>query len=85
MVEKISISLDDDVFEQVNKKLMLEIVNKIQDSIIEIIDKYKIDCIGFIPPTVARKTQLMTFVSKYLRHSCKELEIYNFIRTISQK
>ncbi|MCK4635612.1 MAG: hypothetical protein KAT32_02015 [Candidatus Moranbacteria bacterium] len=58
-----------------NKELMLNIVNKIQNSASEIIDKYNIDCIGFIPPTVARKTQLMKFISEYLKYSCKELRI----------
>ncbi len=50
-----------------NKKIMLEIVSKIQDSINEIIKTHQIKAVGFIPPTVARQTQLMTFLAKNLK------------------
>lgn len=50
-----------------NNALMNNIVSKIQDSIDKIIDEYNIDCVGFIPPTVSRKTQLMTFLHKKLK------------------
>lgn len=59
-----------------NTVLMNGIVNKMQDSISEIIQKYEIDCVGFIPPTVARKMQLMTFINKKLDISgCKKINI----------
>jgi len=60
-----------------NIVLMNEIVNKIQGSVTEIIEKYDIDCIGFVPPTVARKTQLMTFLDKKLNvGNCKRVDIF---------
>lgn len=40
---------------------------KVKNSIDEIILKYKIDAVAFIPPTVARKTQLMDFLSKKIK------------------
>lgn len=49
-----------------NTAVMLYIVEKIQDSINHLILKYNIDAIGFIPPTVIRKTQLMTFLANRL-------------------
>lgn len=50
-----------------NTAVMNYIVDNIRDSINYIIKNYNIDAIGFIPPTVMRKTQLMTFISKKLR------------------
>jgi len=47
-----------------NRVLMKNIVGKIQESVNIIISQYQIDCVAFIPPTVARKTQLMTFISQ---------------------
>ena len=59
-----------------NTALMNAIVDKIQDSIIEIIDKYNIDCVGYIPPTVARKVQLMTVLADKLDTSqCKKIKL----------
>ncbi|MCK5412835.1 MAG: hypothetical protein KAI57_00485 [Candidatus Pacebacteria bacterium] len=56
-----------------NKVLMKVIVDKIQKSIDKIVQQYKIDCVAFIPPTVARKTQLMTFIAQQLRTSCDKI------------
>lgn len=50
----------------VNTPVMMYIVGKIQDSINHLVSRYRIDAIGFIPPTVVRKTQLMTFLAKRL-------------------
>ncbi len=50
-----------------NTAVMNYIVDNIRESINYIIKTYNIDAIGFIPPTVMRKTQLMTFISKKLR------------------
>ncbi len=58
-----------------NKVLMTNIVNEIQDSVDKIISKYDIDCLGFIPPTVIRKTQLMTFIANKLAYSCDKITI----------
>lgn len=52
-----------------NTPVMMYIVKNIQDSIDHIVSKYSIDAIGFIPPTVVRKTQLMTFLAKRLNLS----------------
>lgn len=56
-----------------NKALMMKIVEKMQESVSIIISLYNIDCIGFIPPTVARKTQLMTFIAQRLNVPCKKI------------
>lgn len=56
-----------------NKVLMMKIVKKIQESADIIIPQYNIDCVGFIPPTVARKTQLMTFIAQRLNVPCKKI------------
>ena len=50
-----------------NTALMTYIVDNIRDSIDYIIKEYDIDAVAFIPPTVMRKTQLMTFLAKKLR------------------
>jgi len=50
-----------------NAAVMNVIIDSIRDSVKYIIDKYNIDAIGFIPPTVMRKSQLMTFISKKIR------------------
>ena len=50
-----------------NTAVMNYIVDNIRDGVNYIIKNYNIDAIGFIPPTVMRKTQLMTFISKKLR------------------
>lgn len=60
---------------QANKVLMTKIVDLIQDDINEIILKNNIDCVGFIPPTVARKIQLMDFLSKNLKTNCQKISI----------
>ena len=59
-----------------NTKLMNEIVDKIQDSVDEIAKEYEIDAIGFIPPTVMRKTQIMDFIKKKLKFPGKVLKVY---------
>ena len=56
-----------------NKILMTQIVEKIQESVKMIISQYNIDCVGFIPPTVARKTQLMTFIARQLHFPCQKI------------
>ena len=56
-----------------NRVLMRKIVEKIQESADIIISKYNIDCIAFIPPTVARKTQLMTFIAQQLNIPCEKI------------
>lgn len=58
---------------QTNTALMMSIVEKMQEGATHIIKQYDIDCIGYIPPTVVRKTQLMTFIAKQLQTSCDRI------------
>lgn len=58
---------------QTNTALMMSIVEKMQEGATHIIKQYDIDCIGYIPPTVVRKTQLMTFIAKQLQISCDRI------------
>ncbi len=52
---------------QKNDAVMNDIVLNIQLSIDTIIAEYNIQAIGFIPPTVARKTQLMSFLESKIK------------------
>ncbi|PJA10105.1 hypothetical protein COX68_01320, partial [Candidatus Falkowbacteria bacterium CG_4_10_14_0_2_um_filter_41_15] len=58
-----------------NKKLMQEIVGIIKPNIDKIIKKFKIDGVGFIPPTVKRETQLMKVLEKGLNLHSRKVEI----------
>jgi len=58
-----------------NKKLMQEIVGIIKPNIDKIIKKFKIDGVGFIPPTVKRETQLMKVLEKDLNLHSRKVEI----------
>ncbi len=49
-----------------NTELMMKIVSEMQNNINNIIEKYKIEAVGFIPPTIMRKTQLMSFIQNRL-------------------
>ncbi len=46
---------------QSNLDLMLEIISQINNDIQQIISTYNIEAVAFIPPTIMRKTQLITF------------------------
>ncbi len=52
---------------QENNAILNDIVLKIQFSIDKIISKYDIQAVGFIPPTIARKNQLMSFLAKKIK------------------
>ncbi len=55
-----------------NKKLMRELDDDVKPRIDEIILKYKVDGIGFIPPTVKREVQFMKELEKNLQeHICR--------------
>lgn len=58
-----------------DKKLMKELIDAIRPQIIQVISKYKIDGIGFIPPTVKRETQFMKILENYLKLQVKTLKI----------
>jgi DNA-binding MarR family transcriptional regulator/hypoxanthine-guanine phosphoribosyltransferase len=60
---------------QRNTGLMMEIINSIQNNINKLINEYEIDAVGFIPPTIMRKTQLMTFIKNRLDISIDQIEI----------
>ena len=58
-----------------DKKLIKELTDIIKPQIIQVIDKYKIDGVGFIPPTVKRETQFMKILEINLNLPVKILKI----------
>lgn len=58
-----------------NRKLMNEITDRIKPGIEEVVSRYHIDGVGFIPPTVKRELQLMRQVETRLNLSVKTLSI----------
>lgn len=58
-----------------DKKLMKELIDIIRSQIIQFIDKYKIDGVGFIPPTVKREVQFMRILEINLNLPVKILKI----------
>ena len=50
-----------------NKRLIKDLIEEIKPKIESLIDKYKIDAIGYIPPTVKREVQLMREIEKQLK------------------
>lgn len=58
-----------------DKKLIKELVDIVRPQIIQVISKYKIDGIGFIPPTVKRETQFMKMLEINLKLQTKKLKI----------
>lgn len=50
-----------------NKELMKELIISLKPGIDYIIRKFKIDAVGFIPPTVKREVQFMKELEKHLR------------------
>jgi predicted amidophosphoribosyltransferase len=58
-----------------NKKNMLEIFPTIKTKILELIKREKIEAIGYIPPTVSRKIQLMSELEKYVNLNLPKLKI----------
>lgn len=58
-----------------NKKLMRELSADIRPMVNGIIEKYDIDGIGFIPPTVKREVQFMKELEKNLHSSVKRISI----------
>ncbi len=64
-----------------NRVLMKKIVEKIQESVDIIISEYNIDCVAFIPPTVARKTQLMDFIVQNLDVTFEKI-LFSKVKTL---
>lgn len=58
-----------------NKKLMKELTEDIRSSVDALIKKYKIDGVGFIPPTVKREVQFMKELEKNLHPHVRKISI----------
>ncbi len=58
-----------------DKKLMKELIDIIKPQINQIINKYNIDGIGFIPPTVKRETQFMKVLENNLYSQIRLIKI----------
>lgn len=58
-----------------NKTLIKEICQTIKERVLKVIEKYKIQAVGFIPPTVKRDVQLMAEVEKYLGLSLPRIQL----------
>jgi len=58
-----------------NKKLIKELVTSVKPQINFIISKYKVDGVGFVPPTVKREMQFMKELEKDLKLRKRKLSI----------
>lgn len=58
-----------------DKKLIRELADDIHPMVKRIIEKYNVDAIGFIPPTVKREVQFMKELEKNLNPSVKRIPI----------
>ena len=58
-----------------NKVLMKDIILEIKPNINNVVKTFKIDGIGFIPPTVKREVQLMKIIEKGLDSNVKKIKI----------
>ncbi|KKP90939.1 MAG: hypothetical protein UR94_C0020G0003 [Parcubacteria group bacterium GW2011_GWA2_36_10] len=58
-----------------NKVLMKEIITEIKPKIDELIKKFKIDGLGFVPPTVKREMQFMKVLEKGLHEDVRKVKI----------
>lgn len=58
-----------------NENLMNNLVKEIKPKIIKLIDKYQIDAIGYIPPTVKREVQFMNILETNLNLNTPRINI----------
>lgn len=58
-----------------DKKLMKRISDESRNVILDLIKKYDIDAVGFIPPTVKREVQLMKELKNYLALPVRDIKI----------
>ena len=58
-----------------NRGLIKELVDQIRPQIAELIKKYKIDAVGFIPPTVKREIQLMRELERQLHLTTPKISL----------
>lgn len=66
-----------------NKTLMKELISEIKSNVDKIIKKYKIDGLGYIPPTVKRETQLMKVLEKGLHEDLRLVKIVKVKTTVA--
>lgn len=66
-----------------NRNLIKALAKEIRPSIENMINTYKIDGIGFIPPTVKREVQLMKALEQYLAFPVKTVQIEKIKTPIS--
>ncbi len=57
-------------------KLMREVIEGIKPKIVQITEKYKIDAVSFVPPTIKRDIQIMKQIEIMLDLSLPKVEIY---------
>lgn len=65
-----------------DKHLMKEMIAEIKPSINKVIKKFKIDGLGFIPPTVKRETQFMKVLEKELHEDIRKVKIAKVKTTV---
>lgn len=58
-----------------NKKLMAQIITQANEKILNLILKNKIDAVLFVPPTIKRDLQIMTYLKKNLGIPCFDIGI----------
>jgi len=66
-----------------NQILINELVEKIKPKIISLIKKYKIEAVGFIPPTVKREIQLMKEIERKLNLSLPTVSLVKVKTTVT--
>lgn len=66
-----------------NRELMKEIIKIIKPQVDQLIAKYDIDGIGFVPPTVKRETQLMKVLEQGLHEQIRKISITKLKTEIS--
>jgi DNA-binding transcriptional ArsR family regulator len=58
-----------------NKQLMKRIVSEIRQRVYKLIEEKQIDAVLFVPPTIARKVQIMTALQNLLKLECPTLKV----------
>ena len=66
-----------------NKNLMRELIQEIKPKVDKIIKKYRIDGIGFIPPTVRREIQLMKVLEKGIHENLRKVSLAKAKTTVT--
>jgi len=57
-----------------NKKIISEVAQLVRESVLEIINKFNIKLICYIPPTIDRKIQFMSVFKKWLKINLNEIQ-----------